>query len=670
MSVSNLLSCEPCKYRGLTSSAVKYCKSCQEQLCKECVDFHKSFKVTRDHLLVNTEDQQSLKLCLDVENLRMCKEHLNKQSEFYCLTHDALLCSLCLLKSEQHRNCISEIVEIECVGKSLIDSKFTDMARGEFRNMIVSARHIVNEMKEAKDTTSKSVEAIKSEADALRRKVIEVLDRQIQKIVKKAKKVNEKNNDKYAKTIENMEKIIKEAEDNEKISETILVSGTPADVFRCLISALQQMKDYKIEIDQHGTSNYKQEIIMEKSDLIKQLETHEKPLIGFHVNSSKIRSCPAFPNEGINDDLKTQFAALLNENRHNVVTGDVKQKGKVNMEGAPSDIREHTFTTERELQTMTEQCKQKTAELDNKSSPMSDILRNSSDEATERRKSNTKELTKCQQDIVANCELELKHSYSFNVSSPDSKVPWFGGIAILPNERLLLSDLNNSRLILLDDDNQVLLTKSLKYEPGNISLINTNCLAICLMKTNQILLIDISKQELREKKHLQTKYHPKCIQPAAGKMLVSSQDGNGEWNLDLMTIEGKICRKIEHRMFDGYRIAVQTLSGVTEDFRIVQYCEITNNLQCFGSDDSFVFDYGVERGTSVVTDSNGYIFVIRYTGEVQVLSPNGQYLLKLHSKTMSKSKFAAFNQTMDKLFITTYKEPKIHVLTVKRTVIL
>ncbi|XP_053408040.1 E3 ubiquitin-protein ligase TRIM33-like [Mercenaria mercenaria] len=300
MSVSNLLSCEPCRYRGLTSSAVKYCKSCQEQLCKDCVDFHKSFKVTRDHLLVNTEDQNFLKLCLNVENLRICKEHLNKQTEFYCLTHNAFLCSLCLLKSEQHRNCISEIVEIECVGKSLIGSKFTDTARGEFRNMIVSARHIVNGMTEAKDTTSKSVEAIKSEADALRRKVFEVLDEQIQKIVKKAATVNKENNDTYAKTIENLEKVIKEAEDNEKISETILQSGTPADVFRCLISVLQQMGDFKIETDQLSKGNYKKEIVtMVKSDLMKQLETHEKPLIDFHVRSSKITFCPAFPNGGI-----------------------------------------------------------------------------------------------------------------------------------------------------------------------------------------------------------------------------------------------------------------------------------------------------------------------------------------------------------------------------------
>lgn len=135
-----------------------------------------------------------------------------------------------------------------------------------------------------------------------------------------------------------------------------------------------------------------------------------------------------------------------------------------------------------------------------------------------------------------------------------------------------------------------------------------------------------------------------------------------------MTTEGKICRQIKHsRIYDGYRIAVQTLPGKNDSFRIIQCCEITSNLQCFESDGSFVFDQEIENGTCVVTDSYGYIFVVRHTGEIQVFGPNGAYELRLNRQSLFKLKFAAFNASEDKLFITTYKDSCIHVVNVNRS---
>lgn len=188
------------------------------------------------------------------------------------------------------------------------------------------------------------------------------------------------------------------------------------------------------------------------------------------------------------------------------------------------------------------------------------------------------------------------------------------------------------------------------------------------MKTNQILLADTSKTPIRKEWYLQTKYHPKCIQVVHDKMLVSSQDASGEWYLNLMTVEGAVCRSIKYkRLLDGYILAIQSIPTETNNFRIIHYCKVANNLQCFGSDGSFVFDYGVDSVVAVVTDPNGYIYAIRRTGEIQILSPNGHFILRLYTGALSKGFKAAFNKTKDMLIITKYKEPKIDVLSVERT---
>lgn len=226
----------------------------------------------------------------------------------------------------------------------------------------------------------------------------------------------------------------------------------------------------------------------------------------------------------------------------------------------------------------------------------------------------------------------------------------------------------NSKLILTNEDRQAIVVKSLHYPPGQVTLIKDEYLAVCLKKTSRVLLFDVNADTLRESKYVLTTYHPKCVQAVDDNMLVSCQDGAGNWYLYLMTTKGEICREIEVLgLYDGHNIAVQTLPGQNGNFRIIQCCEITDKLQCFESDGSYVFGFDVDKAANVVTDLNGYIFVVRFSGEIRVYSPNGDFLLKLYSPTMVKAKFAALSPSCDKLFVTTYKDSRVHVVNIKRT---
>ncbi|XP_060567691.1 uncharacterized protein LOC132726391 [Ruditapes philippinarum] len=603
MADSNLSSCEPCRYRGITSPAARFCKSCQEKLCKECVDCHKSFKITRDHVLVETPDQQSTKLSQDIEDLKMCKDHANKPTEFYCLTHESMLCSLCLLRSELHKKCMNRIVELESMGESFADSKLIDVAQCEFRSLIDRAHRFVTEIKEEKRATNENFDAVKSEGAALRIKFMKVFDKQIKKIVEKSTKIKEETNKRYSETIESLEDVISKAETNERVAKALLESGTPENIFRCLIAIIKQMDDFKLVATNLCEGDYSKDIIfMVKSDLMKQIEADEKCFIDFQTKSSKLEIYSKIPDRLLQGSLKSTFVKLLctKTMSEHKVTNDGCDK-------AVNSIPDILGSDDVE----SEICSVKTTTKATKADEKKSI---------------------CQVELPDVFDIKLKHNFTLDVTMPDNKTLWFNGIAFLPDGKVILSDSINSRLIFLNHENKVIMTKNLKYEPGHICFAGSNRLAICLMKTNQILLADTSKTPIRKEWYLQTKYHPKCIQFVHDKMLVSSQDASGEWYLNLMTVEGAVCRSIKYkRLLDGYILAIQSIPTETNNFRIIHYCKVANNLQCFGSDGSFVFDYGVDSVVAVVTDPNGYIYVIRYTGEIQILSPNGHFILRLYT---------------------------------------
>lgn len=222
MSERNKAVCESCEYRGIASVAAKYCRSCQEHLCKDCIDLHRSFKLTRGHLLVDIEGQQSLQLCQGIENLRICQKHSNKPVEFYCLVHEDLMCSFCLIKSEQHKECNKKIVDIESVGKSLIECHFASTVKCELQKSVSRAKDAVQTMKKMKNESRVRAENLKLNLEQIRAKVITAFDKMSKDINQHAAKLSTKIEGRYSKTIEKLEDIVKTAETNQKILEQVL----------------------------------------------------------------------------------------------------------------------------------------------------------------------------------------------------------------------------------------------------------------------------------------------------------------------------------------------------------------------------------------------------------------------------------------------------------------
>ena len=96
--------CAPCKDDGLDKEAKFKCLNCDENLCQDCKDYHKKFKATKSHRIVNIENATSdssmdVRISFGVP----CNCSQNQIVEIYCKEHSEVICSIC--KTVKHRNC-------------------------------------------------------------------------------------------------------------------------------------------------------------------------------------------------------------------------------------------------------------------------------------------------------------------------------------------------------------------------------------------------------------------------------------------------------------------------------------------------------------------------------------------------------------------------------------
>ena len=100
---SNL--CGPCNFDNTRKEAKKWCVDCEEGICADCEKAHRCAKLSRDHKLIAIADYTKFR---HAEITTDCLDH-GKKFDFFCKTHDVVLCVSCL--PSRHNNC-SDVVPI------------------------------------------------------------------------------------------------------------------------------------------------------------------------------------------------------------------------------------------------------------------------------------------------------------------------------------------------------------------------------------------------------------------------------------------------------------------------------------------------------------------------------------------------------------------------------
>ncbi|CAG2216614.1 unnamed protein product [Mytilus edulis] len=109
--------CDPCSGDEKSLPAIRFCSDCEERLCKDCVEYHKKFKATKSHHLM---DLTSIGQTNIPKTKKFCEVHPDIPLDFYCTQHDIVCCRACI--PSDHQSCVSRIYVYNIYQDNLTDN--------------------------------------------------------------------------------------------------------------------------------------------------------------------------------------------------------------------------------------------------------------------------------------------------------------------------------------------------------------------------------------------------------------------------------------------------------------------------------------------------------------------------------------------------------------------
>lgn len=94
--------CVPCRKKHKENVGEFYCRECKQYLCKMCCSAHEDFDFMSGHEVIVASKVNTSEAVLDMKGYDQCEKH-NKRVKFFCVEHQILCCSSCVIF--EHRKC-------------------------------------------------------------------------------------------------------------------------------------------------------------------------------------------------------------------------------------------------------------------------------------------------------------------------------------------------------------------------------------------------------------------------------------------------------------------------------------------------------------------------------------------------------------------------------------
>ncbi|VDI17055.1 Hypothetical predicted protein [Mytilus galloprovincialis] len=197
------MECQPCCKQDRNSHAEYRCTECEEALCHSCKSQHKSFKVSRNHNVVELQQASALPMDSQKESVGvghdewiMCHEHRERSVEYFCIKHETPCCILC--KRQYHRHCcdvekVDDVVDnnkLETITMDLLSAieerntrlnEVADKERSNLRDLEMIKNNFIAELKNARIAIDRHLDVLQNNIEHEMMKKYETLMREINK---------------------------------------------------------------------------------------------------------------------------------------------------------------------------------------------------------------------------------------------------------------------------------------------------------------------------------------------------------------------------------------------------------------------------------------------------------------------------------------------------------
>ena len=214
--------CETCSGDEVSEkkAATVYCVECQQKLCQTCEQYHKKFKGTSHHSIVNIGDKFEKETFFEALPAN-CDKHTGDPLRIYCLECELAICMMCYIKAHNSHKC-SDVKEVA----------------DEFRNQMAND---VEKTTAGVEKCRKMLESLEKEKNGFLRQVVKA-GTEISKKAEQLKQMIDDNKEKLMNELLSMKQ--KRMKEIESLRE---------EIDRQLLS-MESYKKYVDEVRQKGTA--------------------------------------------------------------------------------------------------------------------------------------------------------------------------------------------------------------------------------------------------------------------------------------------------------------------------------------------------------------------------------------------------------------------------------
>ncbi|KAL3887989.1 hypothetical protein ACJMK2_000374 [Sinanodonta woodiana] len=263
------------------------------------------------------------------------------------------------------------------------------------------------------------------------------------------------------------------------------------------------------------------------------------------------------------------------------------------------------------------------------------------------------------------CQVVKVKTFDVNISGT---IPDYTGITILPRDRVMLVDNNNSLCILLNKSHQVVTTHKLTAQPCDICVIGDEEVALSVYCENKIQILSVKDDVISPVRTITTKNECWGIATAGkGEMVVVGDCGNNKycWSLIRDGREVNYSEQYNSRSRNYNYIALN-------NSKTLVYVTVSNKnaLLCFNMKGKKQYTYSPDNlkwpfGVAVDRDDN--IYVAGYhSHNIHQLSPEVCILQIITTGVPQKPFAISFDNSRDTFIITNNSDHhKLHIYKLK-----
>lgn len=298
-----IIPCEPCIRKNNSVESGGFCLECGENLCSDCIAYHKTLKITENHTIVDgkrPDDDSLASISLDSKlaetpdrfsetptrtyhthdhetrpskfvATEKCAVHDDKLIELYCEDDTELICSVCA--GTVHRRCRSVLYipkAAEGIRKDKrcreVKEKLTEL-KTKFGKLIKERQRNIWSYEKQREDALKSIAHFRESIDKLLDEMQASMEQEIEKKFKKGKGVYESNLKQCEETLSALTKRILKLEDD-------IRKNDEAKIFMDLKLYNDDVRMYSAKYDEEANAEgYKLKVVID--DSLKQMIKRE-----------------------------------------------------------------------------------------------------------------------------------------------------------------------------------------------------------------------------------------------------------------------------------------------------------------------------------------------------------------------------------------------------------